>query len=198
MFSFKKLKIKYRLLLFVLVALSGLFFSMLVSATSLRTTLDNEKQLKTRHVVETAYGVVAHFYREASEGRISEQEAKKSAIAALRSLRYESSDYFWINDMRPFMIMHPYKTELDGTDLSEYKDPEGNRLFVEFVDVVRKQNAGFVHYLWPKPGVDKPVRKISYVKGFAPWGWVVGAGFTWTTWTPLSGEKFARISCSWR
>ena len=30
--------------------------------------------------------------------------------------------------------------------------------------------------MWPKPGSDAPVEKASYVKGFAPWGWIVGSG----------------------
>jgi methyl-accepting chemotaxis protein len=30
--------------------------------------------------------------------------------------------------------------------------------------------------MWPKPGSDKPMEKISYVKGFLPWGWIIGSG----------------------
>jgi len=176
MFSTKDLKIKYKLWIFSGVALICLAAYMLFSALSLRTTLDNEKQLKTRHVVEVAHGVVQHFQRMAQQGTMTEESAKAAAVAALKSLRYEESDYFWINDMNPVMIMHPYKPELDGKSLSDYQDPQGKRIFVEFADVVKKQNAGFVHYLWPKPGIDKPVRKVSYVKGFAPWGWVIGSG----------------------
>src|SRR4030095_5349919 len=74
------------------------------------------------------------------------------------------------------MRMHPIKPELDGKDLSEMKDPSGNRLFIGFVDVVKSQGAGFYSYLWPKPGFEQPVSKISYVKGFAPWGWIIGTG----------------------
>jgi len=35
---------------------------------------------------------------------------------------------------------------------------------------------GFVSYQWPKPGSDQPQDKVSFVKGFTPWGWVVGSG----------------------
>src|SRR5262249_4941356 len=72
--------------------------------------------------------------------------------------------------------MHPIKPELDGKDLGEMKDPSGNRLFIGFVDVVKSQGAGFYGYLWPKPGFEQPVSKISYLKGFAPWGWIIGTG----------------------
>ena len=70
--------------------------------------------------------------------------------------------------------MHPIKPELEGKSMSEVKDPTGKVLFVEFVNVVKASGAGFVDYLWPKPGSEKPVQKLSYVKGFEPWGWIVG------------------------
>jgi methyl-accepting chemotaxis protein len=74
------------------------------------------------------------------------------------------------------MVMHPIKPELDGKDLSGFADPSGKKLFVAFVDVAKSSGSGFVDYLWPKPGLDKPVPKISYVKRFEAWDWVVGSG----------------------
>ena len=78
--------------------------------------------------------------------------------------------------MQVHMLMHPIRPELDGKDLSGTTDPTGKHLFVSFVDTVKKDGQGFVEYLWPKPGHDQPVAKVSYVKGYAPWGWVVGSG----------------------
>jgi methyl-accepting chemotaxis protein len=170
------LKIKQKLYLIGGIMVAGTFGIILVASLSLRETMENEKKLKTRHVVEVAYSVLEHYYSLAKAGVISEQDAKKAAVSAVRSLRYEDSDYFWINDMHPTMLMHPYMPELDGKDLSDYQDPQGKRLFIEFVEIVKARNAGFVSYLWPKPGVAEPVRKVSYVKGFAPWGWIVGSG----------------------
>ena len=78
--------------------------------------------------------------------------------------------------MQVHMLMHPIRPELDGKDLSGTTDPTGKHLFVSFVDTVKKDGQGFVEYLWPKPGHNQPVAKVSYVKGYAPWGWVVGSG----------------------
>ncbi len=78
--------------------------------------------------------------------------------------------------MQPRMIAHPIKPELEGRDLGEVKDPTGKRLFADFVAVVKEKGEGFSDYMWPKPGADAPVPKISYVRGFAPWGWVIGTG----------------------
>lgn len=136
----------------------------------------SERRDATRAVVETAVGIVEHFGSEAAAGSVTESAAQDAAIAAVRELRYSADEYFWINDMTPTMVMHPMKPELDGTDLSASEDPDGTRLFVEMVDVVRADGAGFVAYQWPKPGADAPQPKISYVAGYEPWGWVVGSG----------------------
>jgi methyl-accepting chemotaxis protein len=107
---------------------------------------------------------------------MSQLDAQKKAMDTIRGLRYGGAEYFWINDMHPVMLMHPIKPELESKDLSGNKDPNGKYLFVEFVNTVKAGGAGFVFYKWPKPGSDQPVQKVSYVKGFAPWGWIIGSG----------------------
>jgi methyl-accepting chemotaxis protein len=169
-------KIKYKLFLICGLAVAGIVVVMITSALTLRGTMLKEKELKTRHLVEVALGTLTHYHQLVKDGKLPEQDARQAAVAAIKQLRYEKNDYFWLNDMHPAMIMHPFKPELDGTDISDYKDPDGKRLFSEMVDVVRREGAGFVYYFWPKPGFDKPVRKVSYVAGFAPWGWVIGSG----------------------
>lgn len=90
-------------------------------------------------------------------------------------MRYDTVEYFWINDMTLRIVMHPIKPELDGKDVGGMKDPNGFALFRGFVEVVKAQGAGFVADQWPKPGSDVPVDKVSSVKGFEPWGWVIGS-----------------------
>jgi methyl-accepting chemotaxis protein len=126
--------------------------------------------------VEVAYGIVSHYQDLSAKGALSEADAKKAALDELKTLRYSGSEYFWVNDMQLHMIMHPIKPELDGKDLSENKDPTGKFLFVDMVNAVKANGSGFVFYMWPKPGSDNPVEKVSFVKGFAPWGWVIGSG----------------------
>lgn len=135
-----------------------------------------EKRTATRHLVEVAHGILTHHAAQVSAGRLSDSQARTQALEAIRALRYEQKEYFWINDMRPRMVMHPTRPELDGQDLSNHADPSGKPLFKEFVRVVTESKGGFVDYLWPKPGQSTPVPKVSYVKGFEPWGWIIGSG----------------------
>ena len=138
--------------------------------------LMGEKSRQTRAQVETAYSLVAGFEARVRKGELDEGRAKAEALAAIKGLRYGEEDYFWINDSHPTMVMHPMKPELDGKDLSGVEDKQGLRLFVTFADLARAQGAGEVAYYWPKPGVEEPVRKISYIKRFAPWDWIIGTG----------------------
>ncbi|MCE9942902.1 methyl-accepting chemotaxis protein [Aeromonas rivipollensis] len=138
--------------------------------------LMGEKSRQTRAQVETAYSLVAGFEARVRKGELDEGRAKAEALAAIKGLRYGEEDYFWINDSHPTMVMHPMKPELDGKDLSGVEDKQGLRLFVAFADLAKAQGAGEVAYYWPKPGVEEPVRKISYIKRFAPWDWIIGTG----------------------
>jgi methyl-accepting chemotaxis protein len=176
MFKLNSLSITKRLGLVIGSALLGIVVLAAAFLTSERTLILDERKSSVRQTVEVAHGLLTHFQDQVSKGKLSEEEGKQRALAAIRALRYSGSEYFWINDMHPRMVMHAIKPELEGKDLSENKDPTGKRLFVEFVDTVKAGGAGFVFYMWPKPGSEQPVQKVSYVKGFAPWGWIVGSG----------------------
>jgi len=141
-----------------------------------KDAVESEKRLATKHVVEVATGVAAHYEALARAGRMSTQEAQARAIAEIKSLRYQGQEYFWINDMHPRMVMHPTLPDLDGKDLTEQKDPTGKPLYVEFVNTVKASGSGYLSYMWPKPGSDQPVSRLSYVQGFEPWGWIIGSG----------------------
>lgn len=105
-----------------------------------------------------------------------EKKLKKEALEKVSKLRFGNGGYFWINDLTPTVLMHPLKKSLVGKNVSNVKDPNGVYVFKEFVKVVSKKGEGIVRYQWPKPGADKPVDKMGYVKLFKPWGWVIGTG----------------------
>jgi methyl-accepting chemotaxis protein len=162
-------------------ALIGLSFIGVVGIATLdsrelASSLNQQKQIELRHLTELALGILKEEHALVQKGGITDADAQKRALARVATLRYGNNDYFWVNDMHPRMVMHPMKPEMNGNDISTFKDPNGKALFVDFVNVVKKDGAGFVPYEWPKPGVDKPQPKLSYVAGFAPWNWVIGTG----------------------
>jgi len=163
----------YALICLSFVGLLGVTF---LESRELASSLDQQKQIELRHLGDLALGIIKEEHAAVQKGGVSDADAQKRAMARIGALRYGNNDYFWINDMHPKMVMHPIKPEMNGNDLSSYKDPNGKLLFVDFVDTVKKSGSGFVPYEWPKPGFDKPQPKLSYVVGFAPWNWLVGTG----------------------
>lgn len=172
----RRFSIFQRLAMLVGIVVIGLVF---LSITTLSQQYDSLKQgqyIKTKNVVESAYSIIAHYHQQFTDGKLSEAAAKGAALSAIAAIRYDNDNYFWINDYQPTMVMHPFKPELNGQSLANNKDPDGTLLFVEMVNVVKKSGSGYVPYKWPKPGKDEPVGKISYVKGFADWQWIIGSG----------------------
>lgn len=147
----------------------------------------SRRKIELKNNTTIAFAIISSAYQKSKNGLISEVVAKQQAITIIQQLRYdEGTGYFWINDTaRPFpnMIMHPTIPELDGTILDKpefnYALGKNENLFKAFVDVCLSEGEGFVDYLWPKPvpgGLSQQQPKISYVKLFKPWNWIIGTG----------------------
>lgn len=143
-----------------------------------RSLLDRKREMISE-LTHAAWSILADAEAQATAGRMTRAEAQAMARDRVSAMRYghENKDYFWLQDMHPRMVAHPYRPELEGHDLTDYRDPRGIRIFVEFADLVRRHGEGYVDYIWQWP--DDPRRmepKESYVKGFPPWGWIIGTG----------------------
>ncbi|MAC45709.1 MAG: chemotaxis protein [Oceanospirillum sp.] len=174
--TLRSIGIKSRMVLVLLVTVLSIVALM---SFSLKTSYEmqiREKQQKTQHMVESVISMVQHQHQLFKDGKKTEQEAKDSALKAIEKLRYNKTDYFWVNDLDAIMVMHPIKPALNGKNLYGLKDKQGKQFFKNFVDIVKAKGAGNESYLWPKPGFEEPVEKVSYVEGFKPWGWVIGTG----------------------
>ncbi len=174
--TMRSLSISRRLWLILVVSVLMLFILAAAMLKQVHTDLYAAKAEKTMHVVQSASGILEYYQGLETAGTLTRDAAQKQALDAIRGMRYNKDDYFWINDMRPVMIMHPMNAKLVGQDLSAIKDPDGFAVFNEMVAVAKEKGAGMIQYRWPKPGASEPVRKISYVKLFAPWGWILGSG----------------------
>ncbi len=140
--------------------------------------MNNKKQM-IREIVFSSICIADELALEAEKGEITLEEAQQKAALTIGSMRYgvDNKDYLWITDLHPLMIRHPYRTELDGQDLSGFTDAHGKKMFVEFVEKSRETGEAYVDYMWQ--WMDNPNRivpKISFVMEYKPWGWLIGTG----------------------
>jgi methyl-accepting chemotaxis protein len=196
-----RLSVRNKIWAMVLLFVAAILAGSIIDIGTARDILMAEKRLKTRHLVESAHSLLAYYHGLEKNGTLTEEAAKAQAMQALKAMRYERSEYFWINDFTtpiPKMIMHPTVPALDGKVLDAEKfncatsmqagidgpvvETNGKKnLFVAFDEVAGKAGAGFVTYDWPKPKAgggttDALFPKLSFVMKFDGWNWLVGSG----------------------
>ncbi len=179
--KFKDMSLFYKILgIGLIIILIFVVTTIAYVVPTMREAVINAKKEKLNDVVTIAMGYLASIYDDYQSGKVKEDEAKIRALRRIENMRYgpEGKDYLWVNDYHPKMIMHPYTKHLEGKDLTDYKDPFGKRIFVEMVNVCKgPQQSGYVEYMWQwKDHKDVIVPKISYVKAFKQWDWIIGTG----------------------
>ncbi|KZM42095.1 hypothetical protein OA92_12800 [Marinomonas sp. SBI22] len=174
--ALNNIQIRYKLWAIIVLMSLGTSALIGVSLYSLYMTQFQDRQDRTKDLVEVAHSTLNHYYQNALKQGTSQDLAKQEAFEVIRELRYEGKEYFWINDMNSTMLMHPITPALEGKDMSQFEDVNGVRVFAEFLKVVEKDGAGFVDYMWPKAGETDATAKNAYVKAFEPWNIIIGTG----------------------
>ena len=178
--GYHRRRLVLRIILPVLFTLA-LFISALwgLILPSFEQSLLDRKREMISELTNSAWSILATNESRERTGELTREEAQQQSITQISALRYgvDGKDYFWLQDFTPRIIMHPYRQDLIGQDVSTFQDPNGVRIFVEFANLVKRQNEGYVKYVWQWN--DDPNRleaKESFVKVFEPWGWIIGTG----------------------
>jgi len=140
-----------------------------------KSKIKQEVSLDLKKQTNLIFSIIEAHYKK-HNGKVSKSELQKQIKDIVSASRYGKNGYFWINDLDAKIVDHPIKPQLNGKDLSGFKDKGGKKIFIEFAREAQKSDGGFVDYVWPKPGFDKPQDKVSYVKLFKPFNWVIGTG----------------------
>lgn len=172
------LKLRHKIIaLAVIIAIIFMAFILLLVLPSANQIIKERTENRLENLVDLPLASITRLYEKFTNGELTEEEAKAEALDTIRHYRYAGTEYFWVNDLDGKMIMHPINTALDQTNVLGMQDPDGKYLFAEMVEIVKSKGSGIVEYQWPKPGFEAPQPKLSYVKAFEPWGWIIGTGF---------------------
>ena len=172
----RQFKIKYRLWSILIISMFAFVVIMLTSMGQLERSMYGAKNEKNQNLSEVAHSVFTYFYELERSGELTREQAQEMAKAAVKKLRYDNTNYFWISNYNSYVVMHPLKPELDGTDVSGFEDSLGTNIYVEFARIGRTVGEGTFEYYFIKPGGTEPLPKFSYLKAFKPWEWVIGTG----------------------
>ncbi|PQJ60442.1 methyl-accepting chemotaxis protein [Vibrio chagasii] len=168
------LSIKSKLALIVILSVVLLVMASTFNLMQQRASSMEERQDKLSAQVETAVSLASYYYSQRSV--LGEEVAKERALQAIKTLRYDNTNYFWILNQQLNIISHPLKPELNGTNAGNLKDGAGKHHWREMVTISRSpQEKGFLDYQWMSPQGELK-DKISYVQLFPEWNWIIGSG----------------------
>ena len=166
----------------LLWALAVMWVGLLVLATwsalNTRHNMIEERKAGLRRVVDAAEGLLKSYAADVSGGKLSVQDAQRSALERIAAMRYDDGNYIFVFDSRPVVLMHPTSKSLIGKNVSDRKDSDGKLYYLDMVRVGKQQQRGFVEYMGRLPGQDdsKRASKLSYVVHYQPWDWNLVSG----------------------
>ncbi|HDS1221138.1 TPA: cache domain-containing protein [Stenotrophomonas maltophilia] len=173
---FSNLSVRRKLNLLTLLIALGVVALSVIAARMQYLDLTETRKTSLKTQVELSYGIVQHYHRLAGTGELSEEAAKAAALQALERMRAENDTYYYnVYDTGYRVLMHPFRKDLVGKDMKDFRTDEGVRIYYQQVEAA-KAGGGFVDYRWAKPGSEGTVGKIAYAGLFAPWNWVISSG----------------------
>ncbi|MCK5525010.1 MAG: cache domain-containing protein [Thiomargarita sp.] len=141
---------------------------------------------RLKNIIDVAYTTLNLKAELVKKGKLTLAEAQAQAADEIKQIRYDGgTGYIFIVDttLPPKVIMNPIKPSLDGQVMDDPKYHtalDKQNFFVAFVEVAKTKGNGFVKHKFTKPTQDggeiSNVPKLSYVKLFPEWNWIIGTG----------------------
>ncbi len=173
---FSNLSVRRKLNLLTLLIALGVIALSVIAARMQYLDLNETRKSSLKTQVELTYGILDHYHGLAASGELTEPAARQAALDALARMRADSDTYYYsVYDTNYRVLMHPFRKDLIGKDMKDFRSEDGVQLFHDLVEVARKGGGG-VSYKWAKANSEGPYDKASYAGLFKPWNWVVSSG----------------------
>ncbi|RBQ27578.1 MULTISPECIES: cache domain-containing protein [Arcobacteraceae] len=138
---------------------------------------NNQKDL-LRNYVNYVLEFMNYYYEE-NKHKKSDNEIKKDILKALEkiSISNNPNEYIFIYDVNATLIYNATTDKSNiGKDFSNFEDFNGKKVLLELIEASKNIDGGFVDYFWSKPEIHREKNKLSFVKSYPRWDWIVGKG----------------------
>ncbi|MCK5529455.1 MAG: cache domain-containing protein, partial [Kiritimatiellae bacterium] len=133
-------------------------------------------EVKTR--VLEVYSIAQNIYHEHKGGKTDAEIKKLIADAVLDIISEDENVTYFMVTLDGTELVPVYNPDVDGANVLEYQDVAGKYVIKDMISIVKESGDGFYESQGGKPGESKSdFKKISSVKLFEPYGWMIGADF---------------------
>lgn len=172
---FARMSLRNRLLVIGLVSLLGLLAVGVWSALHQRAQTYDERTAMLKSLIETAHSEIARYQDLEKQGRLTAQDAQTQAREAIRAMRFQGDNYFFMYTYDGVTVLLPPTPQVEGQSRITVKDADGVEFVRKFIDTGRA-GGGFVTYHYPRAGQSEAQPKIAYAANIDGWNWILCAG----------------------
>lgn len=173
--ALSKMSIKQKIItLAVMVAILIMATSLFFTIKNLKESLLSANEKKVGEITELVYNILDSYNQEVTMKSLSLEDAQKAAVKKIKAIKYDNTNYVWINDYDNNIVEHP---TLKGNQ-SDLADKNGVKFIAEGTTLAKEKGTGIIPYLWKKQGQDesKTFPKISFFRSYPEWKWIIGTG----------------------
>lgn len=170
-----KMSIKQKIItLAIAIAVLIMSTSVFLAVKNIKDGLLKANEDKIEQITEMVYNLLDSFQSEVKAKRMSLKEAQATAIKRIASIKYDGTNYVWINDYAGNMISHP---KLKGNQM-DLTDKNGVKFIAEGTAEAKEKGTAMIKYNMTKQGESstKVYPKISSFRSFPDWEWIIGTG----------------------
>ena len=175
MISFERMGVRARLTVAGIVVLIGLVVMAGYTLMQIRTDAMNAHSERIKHLVEVSVSIIADFQKLEADKTMTREEAQAAAKEALRTPRFNTTDYYFIYDFDGRAVMVAGSPKIEGEVMLGKTDKKGFKLWDAIV-ATGKAGSGYIDYWFPRAGATEASPKRGYVIGIPDWKWIVGTG----------------------
>jgi len=120
-----------------------------------------------------------NYYYEENRYKKSDTNIKKDILNALEKLSISSNpnEYIFIYDENAILIYNPSTEQTNiGKSFLDVTNSNGKKVLLEILEASKNIDGGFVDYFWAKPEIKKEKNKLSFVKAYPRYNWIIGKG----------------------
>lgn len=170
-----KMSIRQKIItLAVAVAVIIMSTSIFFSVKNIKESLLAANTDKVTQITEIVYNIIESFQNEVDSKTMTLEQAQKTALKRIAAIKYDGTNYVWINDYDDNIIYHP---TLKGNQAG-LADKNGVKFISEGTSEAQSKGTAIIHYYMAKQGQSstKAYPKISSFRNFPEWKWVIGTG----------------------
>jgi methyl-accepting chemotaxis protein len=172
-------RLKIRTKLASMVALAALTVCAIItmSASLSESRMMNDRIVQMRTAVDLLYGMAQSLQDEVAAGKMTLAEAQTQFRQRGRQMKFDHGQSYPVAyNADTSILLNGANPQLEGK-ITGAKDSNGVMIADAQIAAGKSSSEGGVtSYLYPRPGQTVPVRKMAFVRAFAPWNTFMSYG----------------------